>query len=76
MNNLNFLEGNLTRGPELSSAPKETAMCKLSVACNRLFKQDQETDAGGRYFDLITWAPAHRHDILGVALFLKRLSNR
>ena len=58
MNNLNSLliEGNLTRDPELSYTPKGTAMCKFSVACNRFFKQDQETQEEVSFFDVTTWS--------------------
>ena len=58
MNNLNSLliEGNLVRDPELSYTPKGTAMCKFSVACNRFFKQDQETQKEVSFFDVTTWA--------------------
>jgi single-strand DNA-binding protein len=58
MNNLNSLliEGNLVRDPELSYTPKGTAMCKFSVACNRFFKQEQETQKEVSFFDVTTWA--------------------
>ncbi|MGA2613569.1 MAG: single-stranded DNA-binding protein [Spirochaetia bacterium] len=58
MNNLNSLliEGNLVKDPELSYTPKGTAMCKFSVACNRFFKQDQETQKEVSFFDVTTWA--------------------
>jgi single-strand DNA-binding protein len=58
VNNLNSLliEGNLVKDPELSYTPKGTAMCKFSVACNRFFKQDQETQKEVSFFDVTTWA--------------------
>ena len=58
MNNLNSLliEGNLVRDPELSYTTKGTAVCKFSVACNRFFKQDQETQKEVSFFDVTTWA--------------------
>jgi single-strand DNA-binding protein len=57
MNNLNsiLIEGNLTRDPELSYTPKGTAVCKFSVACNRLYKQEEETQKEVSYFDVSTW---------------------
>ncbi|HVO38186.1 MAG TPA: single-stranded DNA-binding protein [Spirochaetia bacterium] len=57
MNNLNsiLIEGNLVRDPELSYTPKGTAVCKFSVACNRYYKQDQETQKEVSYFDVSTW---------------------
>jgi len=58
MNNLNSLliEGNLVRDPELSYTTKGTAVCKFTVACNRFFKQDQETQKEVSFFDVTTWA--------------------
>jgi len=58
MNNLNSLliEGNLVRDPELSFTTKGTAVCKFTVACNRYFKQDQETQKEVSFFDVTTWA--------------------
>lgn len=57
MNNLNsiLIEGNLVRDPELSYTPKGTAVCKFTVACNRFYKQDQETQKEVSYFDVTTW---------------------
>jgi len=58
VNNLNSLliEGNLVKDPELSYTPKGTAVCKFTVASNRFFKQDQETQKEVSYFDVTTWA--------------------
>ncbi len=57
MNNLNsiLIEGNLVRDPELSYTPKGTAVCKFSVACNRFFKQEEETQKEVSFFDVSTW---------------------
>jgi single-strand DNA-binding protein len=57
MNNLNsiLIEGNLTRDPELSYTSKGTAVCKFSVACNRFFKQEDETQKEVSYFDVSCW---------------------
>ncbi len=57
MNNLNsiLIEGNLVKDPELSYTPKGTAVCKFTVACNRFYKQDQETQKEVSYFDVTTW---------------------
>ena len=57
MNNLNsvLVEGNLVRDPELSYTSKGTAVCKFSVACNRSFKQDDQTQKEVSYFDVSTW---------------------
>ena len=58
MNNLNSLliEGNLVRDPELSYTPKGTAVCKFTVASNRFFKQEQETQKEVSFFEVTTWA--------------------
>ena len=58
VNNLNSLliEGNLVQDPELSYTPKGTALCKFTVASNRFFKQDQETQKEVSFFDVTTWA--------------------
>ena len=57
LNNLNSLliEGNLVRDPELSYTPKGTAVCKFTVACNRFFKQDEETQKEVSFFDVTAW---------------------
>jgi len=57
MNNLNsiLIEGNLVKDPELSYTAKGTAVCKFTVACNRYFKQDQETQKEVSFFDVTTW---------------------
>ena len=57
MNNLNsiLIEGNLVRDPELSYTAKGTAVCKFSVACNRFFKQDDETQKEVSFFDISCW---------------------
>ena len=57
MNNLNsiLIEGNLVRDPELSYTTKGTALCKFSVASNRFYKQDQETQKEVSFFDVTTW---------------------
>ena len=57
MNNLNsiLVEGNLVRDPELAYSTKGTAVCKFSVACNRFFKQDDETQKEVSFFDISCW---------------------
>ena len=57
MNNLNsiLIEGNLVRDPELSYTSKGTAVCAFCVACNRFWKQEQETQKEVSYFDVTTW---------------------
>jgi single-strand DNA-binding protein len=57
MNNLNsiLVEGNLVRDPELSYTPKGTAVCKFTVACNRFWKQEEETQKEVSFFDVTAW---------------------
>ena len=40
---------------ELSYTPKGSAVCKFSVACNRFFKQEEETQKEVSYFDVSCW---------------------
>jgi len=58
MNSLNsiLIEGNLTREPELSATPKGTPVCAFSVASNRFYKQDDETQQEVSFFEVETWA--------------------
>ena len=58
MNNLNsvLIEGNLVRDPELKYTPKGAAVCSFSLASNRYFKQDEETQKEVSYFDVTTWS--------------------
>ncbi len=58
MNSLNSLlvEGNLTRDPELKKTPKGTSVCTFSVASNRYFRQDEETQNEVSFFNVETWA--------------------
>ena len=58
MNNRNsiLIEGNLVRDPELKYTPKGAAVCSFSLASNRYFKQDEETQKEVSYFDITTWS--------------------
>jgi single-strand DNA-binding protein len=58
LNNLNsvLIEGNLVRDPELKYSPKGTAVCSFALACNRYFKQDEETQKEVSFFDVTTWS--------------------
>ena len=57
MNNLNsiLMEGNLTRDPELSYTQKGTAVCKLGLASNRYYKQDEEYQKEVSFFEVTAW---------------------
>lgn len=58
MNSLNsiIVEGNLTRDPEYRLTPKGTAVCMFSVASNRYYKKDEETQQETSFFNVETWA--------------------
>jgi single-strand DNA-binding protein len=58
MNNLNsiLIEGNLVRDPVFKSTPKGTPVCTFSVASNRFYKQDSETEKEVSFFDVETWS--------------------
>lgn len=58
MNNLNsiLIEGNLVKDPDLSYTSKGTAVCKFAVACNRSWKQDDQTQKEVSFFDVSAWA--------------------
>ena len=58
MNNLNsiLIEGNLTKDPLLRTTPKGTAVCTLSLASNRFYKQDTGFEKEVSFFDVETWA--------------------
>jgi single-strand DNA-binding protein len=57
MNNLNsiLIEGNLVRDPEYRTTGKGTPLCRFSLASNRYFKQDAETEKEVSYFDTEAW---------------------
>ena len=38
-----------------------SAVCKFTVACNRFFKQDEETQKEVSYFDVTTWSRLEIH---------------
>jgi single-strand DNA-binding protein len=58
MNNLNsiLMEGNLVRDPVLNQTPKGTNVCSFSVASNRYYKQNDETQQEVSFFDVEVWA--------------------
>ena len=57
MNNLNsvLIEGNLVRDPEYRTSPKGTAVCKITVASNRYYRQDGGMEKEASYFGVETW---------------------
>lgn len=46
-----ILIGNLTRDPESGSTQSGVAFCRFSIAVNRRFSKDNETD----YFNIVCW---------------------
>ena len=54
MNQLNsvLMEGNLTRDPELKYTSAGTAICALSVACNRYWKKGEDIQKEVSFFDV------------------------
>jgi single-strand DNA-binding protein len=58
MNSLNsiLIEGNLTRDPVLATTPRGTPVCNFSIASNRFYKQDDETQKEVSFFDIEVWA--------------------
>ena len=58
MNHLNTLliEGNFVRDPELKTTPKNTAICKFSIASTRYFKAGEGYEKEVSYFDIEAWA--------------------
>jgi single-strand DNA-binding protein len=58
MNNLNsiLIEGNLVRDPVYKNTPKGTPVCTFSLASNRFYKQDSETEKEVSFFEVETWS--------------------
>ena len=58
MNSLNsiLVEGNLVRDPVLSLTPKGTPVCSFSVATNRFYKFENETQKEVSFFEIEAWS--------------------
>ena len=58
MNSLNsiLVEGNLVRDPSLSKTPRGTQVCTFSVASNRYYKADNESQKEVSFFEVEVWA--------------------
>ncbi len=58
MNSLNsiLIEGNLTADPQLSETPKGTAICTFSIASNRFYHAEGETEKEVSFFEIEVWA--------------------
>jgi len=58
LNNLNsiIIEGNLVRDPILKTTTNGHQVCSFSVASNRFYKQNDQTEKEVSYFDVETWS--------------------
>lgn len=58
LSNLNSIiaEGNLTADPALKSTPNGHKVCSFSIASNRYFKQEEQTEKEVSYFDIEAWS--------------------
>ena len=58
MNSLNsiLVEGNLVRDPALSKTPRGTQVCTFSLASNRYYKMDNESQKEVSFFDVEVWS--------------------
>ncbi len=58
LNNLNsiIVEGNLVRDPILKTTPNGHQVCSFSVASNRFYRQNEETEKEVSFFDVETWS--------------------
>lgn len=50
-----MVEGRLTRDPEIKYTGKGTAVCNLSIANNRRWKEGQEEKEETSFFDIVAW---------------------
>ena len=58
MNSLNsiLLEGNLTRDPETKTLSTGSQVCNFSIASDRFYRQNENTEKEVYYFDVEAWA--------------------
>lgn len=58
LNNLNsiIVEGNLVRDPQLKTTPNGHQVCSFSVASNRFYRQNDETEKEVSFFEVETWS--------------------
>lgn len=58
MNSLNsiLLEGNLTKDPEIKTLSTGSQVCNFSVASDRFYRQNENTEKEVSYFDVEAWA--------------------
>ena len=58
MNSLNsiLLEGNLTRDPETKTLSTGSQVCNFSIASDRFYRQNDNTEKEVNYFDVEAWS--------------------
>ena len=58
MNSLNsiLLEGNLTRDPESKTLATGSQVCNFTVASDRFYRQNENTEKEVSFFDVEAWA--------------------
>lgn len=58
MNALNsiLIEGNVVRDPTIKDTPRGTTVCNFSIASNRFYRQDDETEQETSFFEVESWA--------------------
>ncbi len=58
LNNLNsiIIEGNLVRDPITKSTPGGHQVCSFSLASNRFFRSNDQTEKEVSFFDIETWS--------------------
>ncbi len=58
MSTLNSLivEGNIVRSPVLRTTPKGTPVCTFSIASNRFYRYNDETNKETSFFDIESWS--------------------
>lgn len=58
MNALNsiLIEGNIVRDPIVKETPRGTTVCNFSIASNRFYRQDDETEQETSFFEVESWA--------------------
>jgi len=50
-----IVSGNLTRDPELRYTPSGTAVCQMSIAVNRQYRQGEEQKEETSFFEVVAW---------------------
>ena len=58
MNALNsiLIEGNVVRDPVIRETPRGSVVCNFSIASNRFYRQNDETEQETSFFEVESWA--------------------